>query len=106
MAWLGLLLVSVRAVRQMGAGTAGEVFFADFAHPWRAQFNTDFAIHLLLVAAWMVYRARSWVTGLLCAFCAVSFGGLFTLAYLIVASFRAGGNPRTMLLGHHAQPNF
>ncbi len=101
LAWVCLLLVSVRAVQRMGVGAAGQVFLGDFAHPWRAQFNTDFSIYLLLVAAWMVYRARTWWAGLLCALLAVNFGGLFTLAYLLLASLNANGDPRVLLLGRY-----
>jgi len=57
--WALLFYVSVRAVRQMGFGAAGDVFFGDLAHPWRAQFNTVFGLHLLLVAAWTVYPRGS-----------------------------------------------
>lgn len=103
--WAALLLVSVRAVTTMGVGGAGGVFIGDFAHPWRAQFNTDFSLYLLLAAAWMVYRARSWVLGLVWAVLAINLGGLFTLAYLLVASIQAKGDMRKVLLGRHAEPN-
>jgi hypothetical protein len=39
--------LSVKAVGQMGLAAAGHVFFGDFSHPWRAQFNGDFGMHLL-----------------------------------------------------------
>jgi hypothetical protein len=58
-AWLVILWISFQAVSRMGFGVAGGVFIGDFAHPWRAQFNGDFAIHLLLVAAWIIYRSKS-----------------------------------------------
>jgi hypothetical protein len=100
--WLVLLVVSVHAVKAMGAGAAGTVFMGDFAHPWRAQFNTDFSLHLLLVAAWMTWRTRPWVVGLICGILAINLGGLFTLAYLLVASFRAKGDIGKILLGDRA----
>lgn len=99
-AWLVLFWVTLGAVQRMGVNAAGTVFFGDFAHPWRAQFNTDFSLHLLLVAAWMIYRSRSWIVGIVCAFLAVNLGGLFTLAYILVASFRTGGDIRALLLGN------
>ena len=83
--WTVLFFVSAHAVQAMGAGAAGAVFFGDFAHPWRAQFNTDFSLYLLLAAAWMVYRSRHWALGLVWALLAVNLGGLFTLAYLLLA---------------------
>jgi hypothetical protein len=101
-AWLVLFWVSYQAVSRMGFGAAGSVFIGDFAHPWRAQFNTDFGLHLLLVAAWMIYRSRSWIIGLICALLAVNVGGVFTLAYLLMVSFLVKGDMRRLLLGRHA----
>jgi hypothetical protein len=100
--WVGLLFVSVHAANAMGLGAAGAVFVGDFAHPWRAQFNTDFSLYLLLAAAWMVYRARSPFLGLICAMFAIALGGLFTLAYLLAATFQARGDMRRVLLGNRA----
>jgi hypothetical protein len=102
--WAILLVVSVHAIQAMGLGAVGAVFVGDFAHPWRAQFNTDFTIHLLLVAAWMIYRSRSWMVGLICAILAINLGGVFTLAYLLVATFQAKGDFTKVLLGARA-PN-
>ncbi len=78
--WAMLLLVSVHAAKTMGMGAAGAVFVGDFVHPRRAQFNTDFSLYLLLAAAWMVYRGRSWAVGLVWAMLAINLGALFTLA--------------------------
>jgi len=100
--WAILFVISFQAVNRMGFGAAGDVFIGDFAHPWRAQFNGDFALHLLLVAAWMVYRSRSWIVGVICGLLAIMLGGLFTLAYLLVVSFQARGDLRQVLLGRHA----
>ncbi|HUO22712.1 MAG TPA: hypothetical protein VMU59_09390, partial [Caulobacteraceae bacterium] len=82
--WAILFYVTFEAVRQMGAGPAGKVFLGDFAHPWRAQFNTDFSLHLILVALWMIYRSRPWIVGLVFGLLAIVLGGVFTLAYLLV----------------------
>ncbi|MDB5445716.1 MAG: hypothetical protein JWQ97_1033 [Phenylobacterium sp.] len=101
--WALLIYVSVQAVRQMGFGAAGEVFLGDLGHPWRAQFNTDFGLHLLLVAAWMVYRSRPWFVGLICGLLAINLGGVFTLAYLLAVSIRAQGDMRKVLLGWRAE---
>jgi hypothetical protein len=101
--WAVLFYVSVQAIRLMGVGAAGTVFVADFAHPWRAQFNTDFSLHLLLVAAWMVYRSRPWFVGLICGVLAINLGGVFTLAYLLAVSIRAKGDMRKVLLGWRAE---
>lgn len=100
--WVFVLALSVRAVREMGFAAAGDVYFGDFAHPWRAQFNGDFGMHLLLVAAWMVYRTKGLLLGLLSAVLAINLGGFFTLAYLLVMSIRAKGDMRQVLLGARA----
>ena len=97
--WVVLFVISVRAIRQMGAGAAGTIFIGDFAYPWRAQFNTDFTIHLLLAASWMVYRTKSLAIGLICAFLAINLGAVFTLAYLLIVSIRAKGDFAKVLLG-------
>jgi hypothetical protein len=100
-AWLVLMVVTVRAFDQLGPN-AGNVFFGDFAHPWRAQFLADFSLHILLMSVWMIYREpRLWV-GIVCAFFSIMGGGVFTLAYILVASVRAHGNSRQLLLGKHA----
>lgn len=101
-AWLALVWVTAKAVTAMGAGAAGEMFFGDLAHPWRAQFNTDFGLHLLLVATWFAWRDRLLVRGLLFGLLAVLFGGVFTFAFIIVEMFRTKDDVRRVLLGAHA----
>lgn len=97
--WVALFWVSAKAVASMGAGAAGAIFFGDMAHPWRAQFNTDFGLHLLLVAAWITWRSRNRLLGLLGGIMAIVFGGVFMFAYLMVLSFTAGGDVRRILVG-------
>ena len=101
-AWIVLVGVTMRAISAMGASTAGAVFFGDMAHPWRAQFNTDFGWHLLLVAAWLIYRDRILVRGLAWGFLSVMMGGIFTLAFLFVETFRMKGDMRRVILGERA----
>jgi hypothetical protein len=100
--WAVLLIVTLQAVSSLGLDAAGQTFFDDLSHPWRAQFNADFGLHLLLVAAWMVWRSKSLLVGLLCGLLAILMGGLFTLAYLLVASIRVQGDFRKVLLGHRS----
>lgn len=89
-AWIGMFTLSANAIGQMGYDAAGAVFLGDFAHPWRAQFNADFSMHLLLVAAWMVWRSRSWPLGLVCGLLTICMGALFLLPYLALAWWRSG----------------
>ena len=87
-AWVILFYISAHAVAAMGVNAAGPVFLDQFNHPWRAQFGADFSIHLLLVAAWMIWRSPSWIV---CAVLAINLGALFTLPYVVIAAWRGGG---------------
>jgi hypothetical protein len=100
--WLVVLAVSVAALRQEGM-SAGRVFFADIAQfAWRAQFNIDFLLHLLLFAAWVAWRHRRRRGGLVLAACCVLGGGLFSLAYLFCAVIGARGDISCLLLGENS----
>jgi hypothetical protein len=101
LAWLALGWVTFQAGQQLGWDKAGDVFLGDLSHPWRAQFNVDFGLHLLLVAAWMIWSASNRALGLAFAVLAVLGGGMFTLAYLFVRMMQTGGNIRAVLLGRH-----
>jgi len=90
-AWATLFYISAHAVSAMGTDAAGQIFFGDFSHPWRAQFNADFSIHLLLVAAWMIWRTPNRIVGVVCGALAVCFGALFTLPFVVLATWRGGG---------------
>lgn len=103
-AWLALTWTSVHAVATMGPNAAGAFFFGDMAHPWRAQFNTDFAVHLLLMAGWIVYRERNLVRGVPFGLLAILLGGVFSFAYLFVATFAVRGDWKSLLLGRQAAP--
>lgn len=100
-AWLILLWVTVQAAKTLGLGKAGDFFVGDMAYPWRAQFNTDFSFFLLLVATWLVWSARNRAIGVCLAILSIVCGGLFTLAYLLIATFRTKGNIKAVLLGRH-----
>lgn len=100
--WLLILALSTLAVTKMGVMAGGEVFFGDFSHPWRAQFNGDFALHLLLLAAWIGWRERSVPGRFVFPVLAVMGGSAFSFLYLIVISFREGGDPQRLLLGRHS----
>lgn len=98
--WILLLGITFYAIQTLGSA-GGMVFITDFQHPWRAQFNTDFSIHIVLFIAWVIWREKSKGLGVL--FGALSLmGGLFTLPYLLVAIHRANGDPKKLLLGAHA----
>jgi len=100
--WLLVMWISIHAVTALGFNQAGATFFADFGHPWRAQFNGDFAAHLLLMACWIVYREKNLLLGVLFGLAAVMFGGAFSLAYIFVATFTARGSFKGLLIGYRA----
>ncbi len=100
--WLVVLAASVAAFQQEGMN-AGKMFFADIAQlGWRAQFNLDFLLHLLLFATWVAWRHRCRLGGLALAAGCVLGGGLFSLAYLLCAALRAKGDTKRLLLGENA----
>ncbi|WP_264425648.1 DUF1475 domain-containing protein [Novosphingobium sp. KCTC 2891] len=103
-AWLTLFTLSANAIRQMGYDAAGAVFLGDFVHPWRAQFNADFSIHLLLMAAWMVWRSRSWAVGLVWGLLTICMGALFLLPYLALAWWRSGSFAGALIGQRSYQP--
>jgi hypothetical protein len=98
MAWL-----TFQAGQQLGFDKAGDFFFGDMAHPWRAQFNVDFSFHLMLIGAWMIWSAKNRALGVLFALLAITGGAMFTFAYLLVRTFQTDGNIRAVLLGRHEQ---
>ena len=100
--WLVVMGVSMHAIQAMGASASADIFMRDFSHPWRAQFNTDFSLHLLLMALWILYREKSLIRGIPFAMLSIVGGGAFSLAYILVATFAAKGDFGRLLLGGHA----
>ena len=98
--WTVLVTITVLALLSLGS-EGGMVFITDFSHPWRAQFNADFLMHIALFCIWVFYREESKIVGLIAALFSL-MGGLFTLIYLAYALHLANGNPRKFLLGAHA----
>lgn len=100
--WCVVFALALIATVELGLAEAVSIFFSDLANPWRAQFNVDLGLHLLLVAAWIVYRSPSLMAGLLFGALAIMAGGIFTFAYLVAVSLKARGDMRKILLGVHA----
>ena len=101
--WAILVLITVQALAELGLADAFRTFVGDYEHPWRAQFYTDFSLHLVLTAAWVLYRARTRAQGAAFAFLVLSLGALFTIPYVLAAAVRAKGEARALLLGRHAR---
>lgn len=100
--WVLMIGITWRALHLLGS-EGGMVFVTDFLHPWRAQFNTDFFLHLLLFATWVFWREKSKAVGLVCALLCM-LGGMFTFLYLAIAVYLAKGDVKTLLLGAHNKP--
>jgi hypothetical protein len=100
--WALMGAVTVYALEKLGLAAAPPTFLHDLAHPWRAQFYTDLELHLFVFAAWIMWRERSLTVALPAAAATLLLGALFTFPYLILASIRAGGDVRRLLLGTRA----
>ena len=100
-AWLGVAAVTLWALATLGLSGLFETLAADLRQPWRAQLDSDLEAHLLLVAGWIAWRHRWSPGGFVAGAAAVLLGALFTLPYLLVASFKAGDG-RVLLLGERA----
>ncbi len=76
------------------------IFFGDMrAMTWPGQFNLDFLTFLSLSALWLAWRHGFSAGGLVLGLCGL-FGGMMVLApYLLLASHRADGDVRVLLLG-------
>lgn len=76
------------------------VFFGDMlAMGWPGQFNLDFLGFLVLSALWTAWRSEFSVNGLVLGVLALFLGAPFLTTYLLILSYRSGGDVAVMLLG-------
>lgn len=76
------------------------VFFGDMAEmAWPGQFNLDFMTFLMLSALWTAWRHHFSAAGLALAVLAFFGGMMFLSIYLLVQSFKSGGDIKVLLLG-------
>ena len=76
------------------------VFFGDIAKMgWPGQFNLDFLGFLVLSGFWVAWRHHFTPAGLGLGVLGLLGGAPFLTAYLLVASYRSGGDVAVMLLG-------
>jgi hypothetical protein len=102
--FLGGCLIVITGYKGVTIGNHGAdlmpVFFGDMAAmAWPGQFNLDFFTFLLLSGLWVAWRHRFSAAGLGLAVLATLGGMMFPSAYLLVISFRTGGDIRAILLG-------
>jgi hypothetical protein len=75
-------------------------FYADIAKMgWPGQFNMDFHAFLILGSVWLMWRHHFSVLGLLFGLIIFAGGAPFLCSYLLVASFKANGDVKALLLG-------
>jgi len=70
---------------------------------WRSQFDFDFVVHLFLLASWITWREGADVRGYAFGFLSIVMGGMFSFPYILYATYKAGGEPKALLLGTHAR---
>lgn len=81
-------------------------YFADIMKMgWPGQFNMDFSAMLLLGSVWLMWRHHFSPLGLLFGVAIFVGGAPFLCTYLLVASFKAGGNVKVLLLGEGRAEN-
>jgi len=79
------------------------IFFGDMAEMgWPGQFNLDFLTFLLLSGFWVAWRHQFSISGWMLGLLAVFGGMLFLSIYLLVHSYKAGGDVRALLVGQRA----
>lgn len=99
-AWAVIMVITYKAWGADG-GIAGDVFMSDIKGlSWRAQFNVDFLVHLVLLGTWVAWRNRFRPIGIALGVFCVLGGGAFALVYIFVASIQAKGSVQKLLLGH------
>ncbi|MEM7412165.1 MAG: hypothetical protein AAF430_18195 [Myxococcota bacterium] len=69
---------------------------------WRAQFDLDFVVYLILFAVWVAWREGGTPRGYALALLSFPMGGMFGFPYVLYATFAAKGDPRSVLLGKRA----
>lgn len=76
------------------------VFFGDMAKmAWPGQFNLDFMCMLALSGLWVSWRHQFSAAGFALGLLAFFGGAFFLSAYLLIESFRTGGDGKALLLG-------
>ena len=95
-----VIVYTIPVVANHGLLALLPTFFGDMATMgWPGQFNLDFLGFLLLAAFWTAWRNRFSALGLGLGVAAL-FGGIpFLTTYLLILSYRSGGDVKAMLLG-------
>lgn len=97
--WVSIAAYTAVVAVNHGVGLFG-VFFGDMAAMgWPGQFNLDFMCMLTLSGLWVAWRHQFSTSGFALGLLAFLGGAFFLAAYLFVASLRAKGDAKELLLG-------
>lgn len=102
--WLIVMIVALGAYTVIVIANHGmnlvPIFFSDIAKMgWPGQFNADFAGFLTLSALWLAWRHHFSPTGFMLGVLGLCGGIMFLAPYLLVASYKANGDVKELLLG-------
>lgn len=76
------------------------VFFGDMAKMgWPGQFNLDFLSFLMLGGLWLAWRHHFSIAGIALGLLIFAGGMPFFATYLLIQSFKTGGDVSALLLG-------
>lgn len=101
---LAIVAVTIYATLSVGINFPA-VFFGDLLTlDWRSQINTDLILHASLLAIWVAWREGATPKGIVLGLLCLLLGAVFGFPYLLVATYRAKGDPQRLLLGVHADP--
>ena len=95
----GVVIYTAVVVANHGFGLF-PVFFGDIAKmAWPGQFNVDFMSLLVLSGLWLAWRHHFSTTGMALGLLGFFGGAPVLTAYLFLASIRAKGDMKVLLLG-------
>lgn len=98
-----IVVFTVAAVLNEGTNLLPHFFQPILQMTWQGQFNVDFSTYLILSGFWMAWRGGFTGSSIALGVLAPPLGILFFAPYLLYLIGKAGGDPRKLLLGVHAE---
>lgn len=97
---VGIVLVYTGLVGAAQGWNFMPVFFQDIiAMTWPGQFNLDFSCLLILSGLWLAWRHQFSALGIALGVLALVGGSPLLCTYLLIASIKANGDVKVLLLG-------
>jgi len=100
---VAIYLLTIIAVKNYGFNWPAVALNDILSLNWRAQFDIDFIVYLVIFAIWVVWREGGATKAYLLGALSIFLGGMFGFPYIIYASYIARGNPKALLLGVHSK---